>query len=56
MNTPAPNAGRTSYHTPVLRDHGTVAEITLTKFIGGEDDGAVYVGSAHSNNGNGATS
>ena len=29
MNTPAPQGGRTAYHTPVLRDHGTVAEITL---------------------------
>jgi hypothetical protein len=54
MNTSAPTPGRTAYHTPVLRHHGTVAEITLTKFSGEDFDGAGYAGSA--NPGNGATS
>lgn len=42
MNTPA-KAGRPAYHAPVLRDHGTVAELTLM-FNGDWDGGGYYPG------------
>ena len=46
MNTPTPDGARFEYHTPELRDHGTVAEVTQASSGGDNLDNAGYVSSS----------
>ena len=48
MNTPAPQDGRIEYHTPELRDHGSVAEVTQADSGGDNLDNAGYVSASPS--------
>jgi hypothetical protein len=38
-STEAPTSNRLPYHSPVLRDHGTINELTFGEINGPPDDG-----------------
>ena len=44
-NTPSGAPDRLPYHTPTLRDHGTIGELTLLTSSGPDFDGEGFEGS-----------
>ena len=41
-SVPAKHEDREPYETPVLNDHGTIADVTLGTFAGVGADGGIY--------------